>query len=60
MKATTSFFILMLLLLVIKGNAQSKNYDLKNWPEGKSPEEIGQRIAEKFLGTAHSLYEQYL
>jgi rhamnogalacturonyl hydrolase YesR len=56
MKATNSFFILLLLLLVIKGNAQSKNYDLKNWPEGKSPEEIGQRIAEKFLVTAHSRY----
>lgn len=34
----------------------SDNFDFKNWPEGKSPQEIGQRIAEKFLSTAHSRY----
>ena len=33
-----------------------KSYDLKIWPASKSPMEIGTRIAEKFLNTAHSRY----
>jgi rhamnogalacturonyl hydrolase YesR len=56
MKITTSTFSFLLLLIVIITNAQSKSYDLKNWPKGKSPLEIGTRIAEKFLNTPHSLY----
>lgn len=31
-------------------------YDLSNWPAGKSPQEIGTRVVEKFLKTPHSLY----
>ena len=37
-------------------NAQPKSYDLKNFPKGKTPEEIGTRIAEKFLVTSHSRF----
>ena len=37
-------------------SAKTKEYDLKHWPEGKSPLEIGSRIAGKFLKTAHSRY----
>lgn len=49
--------LLFLLLFVVFGlNAKSKEYDLKHWPNGKSPLEIGTRIAEKFLKTAHSKY----
>ena len=49
--------LLVLLLFVVFGlNAKSKEYDLKHWPNGKSPLEIGTRIAEKFLKTAHSKY----
>jgi len=51
----TLLFILM--LFVVSGvDAKQKGYDLKHWPNGKSPVEIGTRIAEKFLKTAHSRY----
>lgn len=56
MKTATPFFILVLLLSGILVGAQSKSYDLKHWPKGKSPEETGTRIAEKFLNTPHSRY----
>jgi rhamnogalacturonyl hydrolase YesR len=36
--------------------SQSVDYSLKTWPTGKSPKEIGTRIAEKFLNTPHSRY----
>jgi len=49
--------LLVLLLFVVFGlNAKTKEYDLEHWPEGKSPVEIGTRIADKFLKTAHSRY----
>jgi unsaturated rhamnogalacturonyl hydrolase len=50
--------ILLISLLTITGCANNKtsNYDLKHWPKGKSPEEIGIRIAENFLNAPHSLY----
>ena len=34
----------------------SPSYDLKNWPEGKKPEDIGKRIATKFLNTSHTYF----
>ena len=45
-----------ILLSVAMTNAQPKSYDLKHWPNGKSPEEIGKRIAVKFLNTSNSQY----
>ena len=27
--------------------------DFTNWPEGKSPREIGKRVAERFVGSPH-------
>ena len=56
MKSIVLIFSIILLLNVANTNAQSKSYDLKNWPKGKSPLEIGTRIAEKFLITPHSRY----
>jgi rhamnogalacturonyl hydrolase YesR len=50
------FSLILLIFIVTGGNAQSHSYDLKHWPKGKSPEEIGSRIAEKFLKTPHSKY----
>jgi rhamnogalacturonyl hydrolase YesR len=56
MKTIASIFSFILLLNVVTTNAQPKDYDLKHWPTGKSPIEIGTRIAEKFLKTPHSRY----
>lgn len=50
------FSFLLLSFLPIGLYAQPDDYSLKSWPAGKSPKEIGTRIAEKFLKTAHSRY----
>jgi len=51
-----STLITLCLLLTISVGAKTKDYDLKHWPTGKSPIEIGTRIANKFLDTPHSRY----
>jgi unsaturated rhamnogalacturonyl hydrolase len=38
--------------------AQSKMADLKNWPKGTSPKEIGNRIAEHFNVTPHTNFNR--
>ena len=50
------FLLTLLLFIVVGGYAGTKDYDLKHWPKGKSPLEIGIRIADKFLNTPHSRY----
>ncbi len=54
MKALLSFLIS--LLLFFSAHSKVKEYDLKNFPKGKTPQEIGTRIAEKFLRTPNSRY----
>lgn len=54
MKKLMTFFLLSAIATSVF--AQTKDYDLKKWPAGKSPQEIGTRIAEKFLKTPHSRY----
>ena len=49
-----SFFFLSILSQATL--AKQKPDDLKHWPDKKSPQEIGTRIAEKFLNTPHSRY----
>lgn len=50
-------FILFLLINLTSVNeyvvAQTKDSDLKRWPAGKSPEEIGRRVAARFIVTPH-------
>jgi rhamnogalacturonyl hydrolase YesR len=48
--------VLMLSFITFYSCAQPQSYDLKTWPKGSSPSEIGTRIAEKFLKTPHSRY----
>lgn len=48
--------ILIGLVSVFTFAAYAQDYKFKKWPNGKSPEEVGMRIAEKFLNTPHSLY----
>jgi hypothetical protein len=38
---------------------QPEPYDLKEWPVGKSPEEIGLRITNKYLSLPHSHWGKY-
>ena len=56
MKTVISFLILSIIFSTSIVNAQPSAYDLKHWPKGKSPEEIGTRIAVKFLNTPHTYY----
>ena len=56
MKTIISFFFLILMLSTTQINGQSKSYDLKHWPKDKSPEEVGKRVAVKFLNAPHSQY----
>jgi Predicted unsaturated glucuronyl hydrolase involved in regulation of bacterial surface properties, and related proteins len=51
-----SALIILCLLLAVSVCAKTKDYHLKHWPAGKSPLEIGTRIANKFLVTPHSRY----
>ena len=46
----------LIVLFCLSTQARPKEYDLKNFPKGQTPKEIGSRIAEKFLNTAHSRY----
>jgi unsaturated rhamnogalacturonyl hydrolase len=54
MKKFVSFLFVMLVFSGIQ--AKTKDYDLKKFPKGKTPLEIGTRVAEKFLKTPHSRY----
>lgn len=56
MNSRFSLFLLLLLPCTVMLSAQHKIYDLKHFPVGSSPREIGLRIAEKFLETPHSIY----
>ena len=47
---------IILILFFFSANAKTKEYDLKSFPKGQTPQEIGTRIAEKFLQTKHSQY----
>lgn len=54
MKVSKLFAVILWLGIGLSTEAQ--NVDFKNWPEGKSPKEIGLRIANKFLKTGHSKF----
>ncbi len=49
------------LMSISPGNAQSskkENADLKSWPKGTSPQEIGIRVAELFVATPHTNFNR--
>ena len=47
--------VFLVIILSIIGCGRKASHDLTSWPEGSSPEEIGLRLAEKFLSTPHTL-----
>jgi rhamnogalacturonyl hydrolase YesR len=69
MKPTTNTIKLLAAVLLLVPVAQAEErpvslkgdspYDLTQWPEGKSPEEIGTRIANKYLSMPHSHWGKY-
>jgi unsaturated rhamnogalacturonyl hydrolase len=55
MKTITSVLI-TLIILTTTTPASSQDKYFKKWPKGSSPEEIGNRIAQKYLVSPHSRY----
>ncbi len=51
-----SFVIFSFFSLCLNGQKPVKNDDLKHWPKGTSPKEIGTRIAEHFVASPHFNY----
>ncbi|MDP4208987.1 MAG: glycoside hydrolase family 88 protein [Bacteroidota bacterium] len=45
----------MMITLSI-GNGYTQSSDLRNWPKGCSPQEVGKRLAEHFVATPHTNY----
>ncbi|MBN1144201.1 MAG: glycoside hydrolase family 88 protein [Bacteroidales bacterium] len=51
-----NYLLLAVTAIFLNGCGQTNDYNLKSWPEGKAPQEIGSRVVSKFLKTPHSLY----
>jgi len=55
MKKVIQFLITQtLLLFLIVPNVNSQSYDLKKFPKGSQPREIGIKLTERYLQTPHS------
>lgn len=55
MKKTVRFLLVQVLLTAfIVTSAKSQSYDLKHFPKGSEPQEIGVKLTERFLQTPHS------
>lgn len=52
--------IVSVLIVGMNAGAQTKqkNSDFKNWPKGTSPQEIGKRVAERFIATPHTNFNR--
>ncbi len=59
-KIRLSLAICMILLIssftAASAQKKIKSYDLKQWPAGCSPQEVGKRIAEHFIASPHFNY----
>lgn len=53
---TTSVLYLIVACALCSCAQQVQTYDLKNFPEGAQPQEVGQRIVNKFLVTPHTRF----
>ena len=56
MKRNRTWFTLVVLIavgLALPTHAQKRPKELRSWPAGASPEEIGKRVADRLLATPH-------
>lgn len=56
MKRNRTWFTLVLFVaveLALPAHAQKRPKELRNWPAGASPAEVGKRVAERLLATPH-------
>jgi unsaturated rhamnogalacturonyl hydrolase len=49
-------FFLLLIVAIPLSNVLSQSSDLKNFPKGFDPKEIGNRLSERFIPAMHSQY----
>jgi unsaturated rhamnogalacturonyl hydrolase len=53
MKTTSKLAALSLVLSLAAGMASAQQDYFSNWPEGRSPQEVGKRVAEHFVTSPH-------
>ncbi|MBT1699402.1 glycoside hydrolase family 88 protein [Fulvivirgaceae bacterium PWU4] len=53
MKKYHLFFLLIVSAGFCLGQSKKNDADLKQWPKGASPLEVGQRVAARFIATPH-------
>lgn len=49
-------YVVFAMLFVVSGMLAQKSYDLKKFPPGSDPEEIGVKLVERYLETPHSYW----
>jgi len=54
MKKIAISFLFLLPIILALSQIKKKDYDLTSWSAGKTPEEIGLRVTERFLITPHT------
>ncbi|WP_337475734.1 glycoside hydrolase family 88/105 protein [Parabacteroides johnsonii] len=54
----TKYFIPIIFLLLFTRCSTNSNADLKNFPEGYTPEEVGTRISKRFISGKHMLHKK--
>lgn len=57
MKICTRKFLVLIAVLPFAGMAQS-NKEFTNWPKGASPQEIGKKVADRFIATPHTNFNR--
>src|SRR6476646_2485444 len=50
-----SFFVASVIFM---SSCAKSSYDLKHWPAGKSPQEIGEKVAWHFVATPHTNFNR--
>src|SRR6476659_2249487 len=50
-----SFFVASVIFM---SSCTKSSYDLKHWPAGKSPQEIGEKVAWHFVATPHTNFNR--
>src|ERR1700719_3922663 len=48
-----TLIVFVAIKLALPAHAQKRPKDLRNWPAGASPAEIGKRVADRLLATPH-------
>lgn len=56
LKNIKAIVVVLTMITLSIGNGYAQSSDLRNWPKGCSPLEVGKRLAEHFVATPHTNY----